>query len=132
MYSVSAFLLIQYPDSLARSHVFSIPMWLLCNWSSICFCKAEDIIIHLSFIATLFIIARSCLLASTHLKKVPVHHCSVSILSLCVPVAFVVLHLHMLLISSIYVQTGMSTAVLTVCVLMLIPAISWCLFSLWL
>ena len=39
IYSMSVFMLIQCTDSLTRGHVFSMPIWLLCTCSSICFCN---------------------------------------------------------------------------------------------
>ena len=41
--------------------VFSIPVWLLCSWPSMCVCNKKGMIIHLSFIATPSITATSCL-----------------------------------------------------------------------
>ena len=63
VHSTLTFIFIQYTDSLARSCVFLILMWLLCNWSNICFCNAECIIIYFPFIMTQLIIARSCLVS---------------------------------------------------------------------
>ena len=60
--ALSAFILIQHTVCLTRSHAFSIPMWLLSNWSKICFCNAKGIIIHLPFIVTSLIFARVCLI----------------------------------------------------------------------
>ena len=48
----------QYTDSLARSHIFSVPMLLLCNCSRICLCKRWGKFVHLPFIATPSILAR--------------------------------------------------------------------------
>ena len=45
-----AFMLTQYTDCLTSSHVFSMPMWLLCSHSKICFCSRQGIIMHLLFI----------------------------------------------------------------------------------
>ena len=43
---------------LTWSHIFSVPIWLLCSWSNICFCNVKDMIIHLLYIALPSIIAR--------------------------------------------------------------------------
>ena len=134
MCSILVFMLIQYTDYLARSHFFSIPMWLLCSWSSICFCNEKGIITHLSFIVTPIITARSCLIGQ-YLPKVgsksslfcgyPLVICACSI---CSSASILIA----VLMSFIDVQTGMSIVMLSVCILMLIPAISWSLFSVWL
>ena len=58
MQSILAFMLIQYTDSLA-GHCM-----LLCSCSTIFLCNEEGMIICLPFIATLWIIMRSFLLAS--------------------------------------------------------------------
>ena len=50
---------------LSRSHIFLTLMWLLCNWSNICFCNVKGTIICLPLITTPYIIARSCLFVST-------------------------------------------------------------------
>ena len=87
---------IQYTDALVRSHIFSIPMWLLCSWSSICICNEKGMIIHLVFITTLSIIASFSLWASIIKEKVLSCLCSVANLLLCISVAYLFLHLYLL------------------------------------
>ena len=59
---MSAFMFTQYTNSLAKSLIFSMPIWLLCNCSSICPCNLKGTIIILAFIAVPSIIAGSCLI----------------------------------------------------------------------
>ena len=40
-FSILAFMLIQYTDSLPRSHIFRIPIWLPWSQSGICFCNKK-------------------------------------------------------------------------------------------
>ena len=134
IHSVLAFILIQYTDSLTCSHVFSIPIWLLCNWSNICFSNAKGIIIHLVFIATPSNVARSCLIGQ-YLPKTGSNSslfCSHSLLMSVYSICSSVFSLVADLMSSINMETGISTAVFIVCIFMLIPAISLSLFSVWL
>ena len=121
-------------DSIAENWIFSIPIWLLCNWSSICICNEKGIHVCLPFIATLPIIAISCLLGHYPYRVVSksfLFYSQLLIMYVCniccsapVLIAF--------LMSSTDVHTGMSIAVLSVYMLMFIPAISWSLPSVWL
>ena len=47
----NVFVFIQYTDSSAKSLIFFIAMWLLCNCCRICFCSRKGIIVPLPFIA---------------------------------------------------------------------------------
>ena len=58
MHSIFAFMLIQYTDSLLWNFIFCIPMWLLCIWSSICFCIEKGMINCFPFISTPSIIVK--------------------------------------------------------------------------
>ena len=49
--SMLAFILTQYTDDLIGSCVSSMPMWLLCTCSRICFCNRQGIIMCSPFIA---------------------------------------------------------------------------------
>ena len=72
VHPMSAFMLIQCTDSLIRSHVFPIFMWLLCSWSNIYFCNVKGMIIHFPFIATTSVIARLCHIGQ-YPPKLPFH-----------------------------------------------------------
>ena len=128
-----AFMLIQYTNSLIRSCVSSIPMWLLYNGFNICFCNVKGIIIHLPFIPIPSIIARSCLIVQYPSKLRSIssfingQHHIMSVSSICSSVYSLIAALK----SSINVQTGTSTVVHIVWMLILIPAISSSLFSMW-
>ena len=99
VHSMSAFIWIQYTVSFTRSHVSSIPILLLCNWSNVCFCNIKGIIIHLHFITTSLIIARSFLIGQQVPKLGFISSLYEAILLLCVPVTFAVLHIYSLQLS---------------------------------
>ena len=61
VFSMSAFIFIQYMDSLARNLVFSIPVSLQWRLSSVCYCNSAGIMILLPFISITSIIANSSL-----------------------------------------------------------------------
>ena len=119
-HSISAFMLIKYTDSLARSHVISIPMWLLCSWSSMCFCNENVMIIQLPFIATPSIIARLCLIVQ-HLHRVGSKSslfCGQPLITYACGICSSASIFIAFLMSSIDVHTGTSIALLNVCILM--------------
>ena len=127
VYSMSAFIFIQYTDSLMRSCVFSMLMWLLCNCSEICFCKRKGIIIYFPFIALSSIFPTSCLIGQyfsdpgSTPSLVCIHPLILYYLSICISTYSSVADF----MSSIEVHIGRFTVVLIACTLMFIPDISW-------
>ena len=131
---MSAIGVIQSTDSLARRHVFSMPMWLLCNCSRICFCTRNGIIIYLFFIVMPLIMVCSCLIdeyfssLSSSASLVCVHPLIIYLLSICNSTSSSVA----VFMSSMDVHVDTSTTVLMVCILAFLPVISWSWFSTWL
>ena len=125
MHPMSAFMLIQYTDSLTRSHIFSIAMWLLCSWCSICVCNEKGVLIHLPFIATLLNITSLCLMGQYPHRVVSKLSlfCGQPLIMYVCTICCSASILITFLISSSDVHTGTSIAMLSVCMLMLIPAI---------
>ena len=131
---MSKFMLIQYTDFVVRSCIFSIPIWFLCRLSSSCICNEKGMNICLLFIATPSsiaslwltcqyphrILSKSSLLCGQPLILYFCNICS----SASVLITF--------LMTSTGVHTVTSVAMLSMCMLMFMPAISWSLPSVWL
>ena len=124
---MSAFMLIQDTDSLARSCIFSIPMWLKCNWSSTSFCNVKGMITHLPFIDTPSLIARSCFTCQypPKLGSKSSLFCGYPLIMCACSICSSASSLSAALMFSIDAPTGMASDVLSVCMLILRPAISW-------
>ena len=125
------FMLTQYADSHLSSCVFSIPIWLLCSCSRICFCNRQGIIMHLPFIAMLSVMASSCLISqyfyscgsttsSVYGHPLMVYICSLG--SSSVPACM----------SSIHVHIGTFIDVLMLCILTFMLGVFWSWLLTWL
>ena len=68
---MSAFIFSQYTDSPAKYFIFLMPIILLCNYSSICFCNRKGLLFFCS--------SHQCL------QSLPLHFLLASSVSSCVP-----------------------------------------------
>ena len=126
LFSVSAFILTQYADLHAKSLIFSIPMWLPCNYCSICFCNRKGIITLLPFIVMQLNIANSllidwyCLMLCSTLSFLCGQACNIYDFSFCRWVSSCVAGC----MSSMEVHTCIITDALMALTFMFIPVIS--------